>query len=43
MEASEGATNNLVPGYLRRNGAPYSGNAVVLEYWMQQSILVTSG
>ena len=26
-------TMNLKPGYLRRNGAPYSGRAVVTEYW----------
>src|SRR6185436_4049735 len=26
-------TNNLRPGYLRRNGAPYSKNAVVTEYY----------
>jgi hypothetical protein len=26
-------TTNLKPGYLRRNGAPYSGRAVVTEYW----------
>lgn len=33
----EGATNNLLAGYLRRNGAPYSENAVVLEYWTQHT------
>lgn len=33
----EAATNNLVPGYLRRNGAPYSADAVVLEYWTRHS------
>ncbi len=26
-------TTNLRPGYVRRNGAPYSGRAVVTEYW----------
>jgi hypothetical protein len=26
-------TTNLRPGYLRRNGVPYSGNAVVTEYF----------
>jgi hypothetical protein len=26
-------TTNLRPGYVRRNGAPYSGKAVVTEYW----------
>jgi hypothetical protein len=26
-------TTNLRPGYLRKNGAPYSGKAVVTEYW----------
>jgi hypothetical protein len=26
-------TTNLKPGYLRRNGAPYSARAVVTEYW----------
>ena len=26
-------TTNLKPGYLRRNGAPHSGRAVVTEYW----------
>jgi hypothetical protein len=33
----EGATNNLVAGYLRRNGAPYSENAIVFEYWNQHT------
>lgn len=35
--ALETATGNLLPGYLRRNGAPYSGDAVVLEYWNRYS------
>ena len=26
-------TTNLKPGYVRRNGAPYSGKAIVTEYW----------
>ncbi len=26
-------TKNLLPGYLRKNGVPYSENAVVTEYW----------
>ena len=26
-------TTNLRPGYVRRNGAPYSEKAVVTEYW----------
>jgi hypothetical protein len=26
-------TTNLRPGYLRKNGVPYSGNAVLTEYW----------
>ena len=26
-------TTNLKPGYLRRNGAPYSARTVVTEYW----------
>ena len=26
-------TSNLKPGYLRRNGAPYSNRATVTEYW----------
>jgi hypothetical protein len=26
-------TKNLRPGYLRKNGVPYSGNAVMTEYW----------
>lgn len=26
-------TNNLLPGYLRKNGVPYSGNAVLTEYF----------
>jgi hypothetical protein len=26
-------TRNLRPGYLRKNGVPYSANAVVREYW----------
>jgi hypothetical protein len=26
-------TTNLRPGYVRKNGAPYSGKAVVTEYW----------
>ncbi|MEQ1579886.1 MAG: hypothetical protein ABL964_04790 [Steroidobacteraceae bacterium] len=33
----EGATNNLLAGYLRRNGAPYSENAIVFEYWTQHT------
>ena len=26
-------TSNLRPGYLRKNGVPYSANAVVTEYF----------
>jgi hypothetical protein len=26
-------TTNLRPGYLRKNGVPYSQNAVLTEYW----------
>jgi hypothetical protein len=26
-------TSNLKPGYVRRNGAPYSNRAVITEYW----------
>jgi|RhiMetdeSRZDD1v2_1073273.scaffolds.fasta_scaffold18838_1 hypothetical protein len=26
-------TKNLLPGYLRKNGVPYSENAVLTEYW----------
>jgi hypothetical protein len=26
-------TKNLLPGYLRKNGVPHSGDAVVTEYW----------
>jgi hypothetical protein len=26
-------TTNLRPGYLRKNGVPYSANAVLTEYW----------
>ena len=26
-------TTNLRPGYVRKNGAPYSDQAVVTEYW----------
>lgn len=26
-------TTNMLPGYLRKNGVPYSENAVVTEYW----------
>jgi hypothetical protein len=26
-------TTNLRPGYLRKNGVPYSANAVFTEYW----------
>jgi hypothetical protein len=26
-------TNHLRPGYLRKNGVPYSGNALLTEYW----------
>ena len=26
-------TTNLRPGYIRKNGAPYSGKTVVTEYW----------
>jgi hypothetical protein len=29
----EVVTSNLRPGYLRRNGVPYSGNTVMTEYW----------
>jgi hypothetical protein len=31
--ALEVVTNNLRPGYLRKNGAPYSGRTVVREYF----------
>jgi hypothetical protein len=31
-------TTNLKPGYLRRNGAPYGGRAVVTEYWELHSL-----
>ena len=27
------ATNHMLPGYLRKNGVPYSGNAVLTEYY----------
>jgi hypothetical protein len=27
------ATTNMLPGYLRKNGVPYSGNAVLTEYF----------
>ena len=26
-------TTRLRPGYLRKNGVPYSGDAVLTEYW----------
>jgi hypothetical protein len=26
-------TTNLRPGYLRKNGVPYSANALLTEYW----------
>jgi hypothetical protein len=26
-------TTNVRPGYLRKNGVPYSANAVLTEYW----------
>jgi hypothetical protein len=26
-------TTNMRPGYLRKNGVPYSGNAKLTEYW----------
>jgi hypothetical protein len=26
-------TTGLRPGYLRKNGVPYSGNTVITEYW----------
>jgi hypothetical protein len=26
-------TTNMLPGYLRKNGVPYSGNAVLTEYF----------
>ncbi len=26
-------TTNLRPGYLRKNGVPYSGDATLTEYW----------
>jgi hypothetical protein len=26
-------TNHLRPGYLRKNGVPYSANALLTEYW----------
>jgi hypothetical protein len=29
----EVVTRNMRPGYLRRNGVPYSGNALLTEYW----------
>lgn len=31
-------TTNLKPGYVRRNGAPYSDKAVVTEYWELHSL-----
>ena len=31
-------TNHLRPGYLRRNGVPYSGNATVTEYFHRQTM-----
>jgi hypothetical protein len=31
-------TTNLKPGYVRRNGAPYSGKAVVTEYWEMRTL-----
>ena len=31
-------TTNLRPGYVRRNGAPYSNRAVVTEYWELHSL-----
>jgi hypothetical protein len=31
-------TTNLKPGYLRRNGAPYSARTVVTEYWELHSL-----
>ena len=30
-------TDRLKPGYLRRNGVPYTGNAVVTEYFDRQT------
>jgi hypothetical protein len=30
----EVVTTNLLPGYLRRNGVPYSGGTVMTEYWV---------
>jgi hypothetical protein len=30
-------TRNLTPGWLRRNGVPYSGNATVTEYFLRHS------
>ena len=31
-------TTNLKPGYLRRNGAPYSNRATITEYWELHSL-----
>jgi hypothetical protein len=31
-------TTNLKPGYVRRNGAPYSGKAVITEYWEMHTL-----
>ena len=31
-------TNHLRPGYLRRNGVPYSANATVTEYFHRQTM-----
>ena len=30
---SRWSTTNLRPGYVRKNGAPYSDKAIVTEYW----------
>jgi hypothetical protein len=34
----EVVTTNLRPGYLRKNGAPYSANAVVKEFYIQHKV-----
>jgi hypothetical protein len=31
-------TTNLKPGYVRRNGAPYSDKATVTEYWEMRTL-----
>ncbi|HEX4023942.1 MAG TPA: hypothetical protein VHX52_04460 [Steroidobacteraceae bacterium] len=30
-------TDHLLPGYLRKNGVPYSGQATMVEYWEQHT------